>query len=59
MSKLIEELEMGFISPTGEWLPVPFCEHEKKAFEILEKHNYETCLDATDTHTFDKFLISC
>ena len=50
MSKLTEELEMGFISPTGEWLPAPFCEHEAKAFEIIKKHNYETdnLWDATD-----------
>lgn len=44
----LDNLEMGFISPTGEWLAVPFCGHEKKAFEILEKYSYETGSDATD-----------
>ena len=52
----LDDLEMGFISPTGEWLSVPFCEHEKKALEILEKNNYETDLfDYATDIVVDKF----
>lgn len=56
MSKLTEKLEMGFISPTGEWIPAPFCEHESKALEILKKLNYKIDLlgYATDT-VIEKF----
>lgn len=49
-NEILDGLEMGFISPTGEWLPVPFCEHEGKAAEILEtyKYEYDGCECATD-----------
>ena len=53
----LSKLEMGFISPTGEWLPVPFCEHETKAIELLESYNYDlhgVLGDATD-HLIEKF----
>lgn len=51
MNRLTEELEMGFISPTGEWIPASFCEHSETATKILKLHNYEPeiCEDATDT----------
>ena len=53
----LSKLEMGFISPTGEWLFVPFCEHETKALEILQSYKYDlhnVFGNATD-HLIEKF----
>lgn len=37
MSKLkIEDVEFGFISPSGEWIPCDICNHEEKAYEICK-----------------------
>lgn len=47
-------LEMGFISPSGEFLPCPFCGHEQMADELIKKLDKEfwdemsCCAYATD-----------
>ena len=54
MSRLTEELEMGFISPTGEFIPCPFCEHEQTASRLIKRldrkfyDEMSICSDCTD-----------
>lgn len=53
-SRDFSDLEMGFISPSGEFLPCPFCGHEQMADELIKKldkefwDNMSFCAYATD-----------
>ena len=51
----LDDLEMGFISPTGEWIPVPFCEHAQKAYEILKRYGHEHDFYYATDHLIDDF----
>lgn len=51
----LDNLEMGFISPTGEWIPVPFCEHSAKAYEILKSFGHEHDFYYATDHLIDDF----
>ena len=37
MKKVFEDIQMGFISPTGEFIPCDLCGHEEKAYEFCQK----------------------
>ena len=37
MKKAFEDIQMGFISPTGEFIPCDLCGHEEKAYEFCQK----------------------
>ena len=37
MKKAFEDIQMGFISPTGEFIPCDLCGHEEKAYQFCEK----------------------